>query len=156
LELQTWSEFPRIQKKDFYGIGGIWKLPPTGGSSIFPDLSWNIYPKTKAKSYTCVLQVRPFGVVYEEEERGSRKMEAKIGPYMKMAKRLFRIGYIPPYSPGNMVEKGEWLNMDLSSLETSWHHKLVGRGGEVGSGHYGPSNIWGHEIHCGPPFSRSK
>jgi hypothetical protein len=72
--------------------------------TIFPDLSWNIYPKTKAKSYTCVLQVRPFGVVYEEEERGSRKMEAKIGPYMKMAKRLFRIGYIPPYSPGNMVE----------------------------------------------------
>jgi hypothetical protein len=72
--------------------------------TIFPDLSWNIYPKTKAKSYTCVLQVRPFGVVYEEEERGSRKMEAKIGPYMKMAERLFRIGYIPPYSPGNMVE----------------------------------------------------
>ncbi|XP_046657650.1 uncharacterized protein LOC124350957 [Daphnia pulicaria] len=73
----------------------------------YPDLKWDIFPKGKAESYSCNLQIRPYGSVYVVEETGNTKMEANISSFMKMAKKLFDIGDLPPYSPDNMVEDME-------------------------------------------------
>jgi hypothetical protein len=56
----------------------------------------------------CYLLIQLFFLlVYVVEETGNTKMEAKISSFMKMAKKLFDIGDLPPYSPDNMVEDME-------------------------------------------------